>query len=257
MPDQTDPIAAGRRAAPRRLVLVRHGQSLGNVADAEARQAGSGTLDLDFRDADTPLSDLGQEQAAALGEWLRDLPEDRRPDVVLASPYERARTTAQIALERAGLDHTLVLDERLRERDLGIFDGLTGDGIRAKHPEEAERRSKVGKFYYRPPGGESWCDVALRVRSVLADIRQEHADQVVWVFSHQAVIMSFRLVLEGLDEQGIITIDTETPMPNCSMTSYDGRDGSLDLDTYAQTAHLDEADTATTHEEPQAAEADK
>ena len=200
MPEQTDSIAAGRRTAPRRLVLVRHGQSLGNVADAEARKAGEGRLAIDFRDADTPLSDLGTEQATALGAHLASLPEELRPEVILSSPYARARGTAETALQKAGLDHSLVLDERLRERDLGIFDGLTGDGIRAEYPEEAERRTKVGKFYYRPPGGESWCDVALRVRSVLADIRQEYADEHVWIFSHQAVIMSFRLVLEGLDE---------------------------------------------------------
>ncbi|AKT50736.1 histidine phosphatase family protein [Arsenicicoccus sp. oral taxon 190] len=258
MPDNPDSIAAGRRTAPRRLVLVRHGQSEGNVADAAARKAGEGRLALDYRDADTPLSELGHEQARALGWHLAGLADEQRPEVVLCSPYERARGTALAALREAGLDDTLVLDERLRERDLGIFDGLTGDGIRADHPEEAERRTKVGKFYYRPPGGESWCDVALRVRSVLADIRQEYADEHVWVFSHQAVIMSFRLVLEGLDEKGIITIDNETPLPNCSMTSYDrAEDGSLELDTYAETAPLDEEGTQTTREEPAATGADR
>ena len=58
-----------------------------------------------------------------------------------------------------------VLDERLRERDLGLFDGMTGQGIKDTYPEEAARRSAMGKFYYRPPGGESWTDVVLRVRS--------------------------------------------------------------------------------------------
>ena len=100
--------------------------------------------------------------------------------------------------------------------------------------------------------------MALRVRSVLADIRQEYADEHVWIFSHQAVIMSFRLVLEGLDEEGIITIDNETPLPNCSMTSYDrAEDGSLALDTYAETAALEDAGTQTTREEPVAKDADR
>ncbi|GAB3623070.1 histidine phosphatase family protein [Mariniluteicoccus endophyticus] len=252
MPAQKDSIAAGRRTAPARLVLVRHGQSLGNVADVEARKAGRGHLELDYRDADTPLSDLGREQATALGRFLKGLPEDECPQVVLASPYERARRTAETALTTAGLDHTLVLDERLRERDLGIFDGLTGQGIRERYPEESERRSRIGKFYYRPPGGESWCDVALRVRSVLADIRQEYADEHVWVFSHQAVIMSFRLVVEGLDEQSLIGIDNESPMANCSMTSYTRTDdGSLELEAYAATAPLEDEGAETTHEEPQ------
>ena len=58
-------------------------------------------------------------------------------------------------------------DERLRERDFGAFDGMTGAGIREQYPDEAKRRDLLGKFYYRPPGGESWADVALRVRSLL------------------------------------------------------------------------------------------
>ena len=45
---------------------------------------------------------------------------------------------------------------------------MTRSGIREQYPEEAQRRDLLGKFYYRPPGGESWADVALRVRSLLA-----------------------------------------------------------------------------------------
>ena len=58
----------------------------------------------------------------------------------------------------------------------------------------------TGKFYYRPPGGESWTDVVLRIRQFLAELRQGHGDRRVWIFTHQAVIMSFRFVLERLDE---------------------------------------------------------
>ena len=62
-----------------------------------------------------------------------------RPDLVVCSPYRRAADTARAAL--AELDVELLMDERLRERDLGLLDGLTGKGIRARYPEEAERRS--------------------------------------------------------------------------------------------------------------------
>lgn len=190
-------------------MLVRHAQSLGNVANDRAHDEGLGRLELDTRDADTPLSEDGKTQARALGEHLTTMPEGERPQVILCSPYQRARETAQIALEQAGLDQRLVVDERLRERDLGVFDRLTRRGIEEEFPEEAERRTKEGKFYFRPAGGESWCDVALRVRSVLADIRAEYDDEQVWVFSHQAVIMAFRLVLEGMDEQTILKVDAD------------------------------------------------
>ena len=160
--------AARPRPGPARLVLVRHAESLGNVADRDARSRGDARLDLHVRDADVALSPTGEQQAAAVGRYVATLPADEQPTVVLSSPYERAAATAAHAL--SAMDGRLQVrhDERLRERELGLFDGLTGAGIRAEFPQEADRRRYLGKFYYRPPSGESWCDVALRVRSLLA-----------------------------------------------------------------------------------------
>ncbi|MGI9588750.1 MAG: phosphoglycerate mutase family protein, partial [Dietzia maris] len=76
------------------LLLVRHGQSVGNVANDNARAAGAHRLELDHRDADTPLSESGVGQARAVGAWLGGLPEDARPTVWLTSPYRRAADTA-------------------------------------------------------------------------------------------------------------------------------------------------------------------
>src|SRR3954463_1037937 len=143
----------GERDDVEELVLVRHGESIGNLADAEARRRGAGRLDLETRDPDTPLSRRGEQQAEALARHVATT-EERRPEVVLSSPYTRAASTARIVASAVGLEP--VWDERLRERDLGIFDGLTGAGIREHHPAEAERRARLGKFYYRPPRGESW-----------------------------------------------------------------------------------------------------
>ena len=55
------------------LVLVRHGESMGNLADADARRRGAGRLDIDVRDADVPLSPAGEQQADAVGRYLVDL----------------------------------------------------------------------------------------------------------------------------------------------------------------------------------------
>lgn len=245
----SDSMATGRGTAPAELVLVRHAQSVGNLADAAARARGLGRLELTTRDADTPLSGTGLAQAEALGRHLAALSARKQPDVVIASPYERAFRTAEIAT--ADLRRLcLVRDERLRERDLGVLDGMTGIGIREELPHEAERRAAVGKLYYRPPGGESWTDVALRVRSVLSDIRQDYEGQRVWVFTHQAVIMSFRLVLEGLDEQQLLEIDREVPLANCSLTTYRDREGALELVSFAATDHLEAGAAPKTHEEP-------
>ncbi|WP_432485486.1 histidine phosphatase family protein [Kineococcus esterisolvens] len=213
---------------PASLTLVRHGQSTGNLADARARARGAEVVDVGERDADVPLSELGRRQAVAVGAWLATAPEaPPAPRVVLSSPYARALRTAEAVVRgarEAGLEVPAPrTDERLRERDLGWWDGLTGAGVRARFPEEAARRTRLGKFYYRPPGGESWCDVALRVRSVLASLREEHAGQDVLVVSHQAVIMNFRLVLEDLDERSLLELDASEPLANCSVTSYTSR----------------------------------
>lgn len=242
-------LSAGRHSAPSQLVLVRHGESLGNVADRRAKELGADRLDLEFRDADTPLSSTGERQADAVGSWIAGQADGTHPDIVISSPYVRALATAQRVAAAVGLG--VATDERLRERDLGVFDGMTGAGIRATYPEEAARRSKMGKFYYRPPGGESWTDVVMRVRSVLADVRAEYDGCRVWVFSHQAVIMGFRYVLETLDEGEVLSIDRSTPLANCSLTTYDrGADGALHLTTYADTTAVDRSSAPTTHEAP-------
>lgn len=215
------------------LVLVRHGESTGNVAWAQAYAAGSETIDIAVRDPDVPLSELGREQATDLGRALADNP----PDAVWSSPYRRARETAEIGLANAGLDRTVRLDERLRDRELGILDRLTGSGIRARYPVEAERRARWGKFYHRPPGGESWADVALRLRSVLPEIlAADHAR--VLVVCHDNVVLLTRYILEGLDEQTVLNIGRENAVANASVTRL-ARDGAgWRLMSFNDIAHL-------------------
>jgi broad specificity phosphatase PhoE len=229
-------------SGPDSLTLVRHAHSVGNQADARAREAGAERLDLEFRDADVHLSETGCDQADGLGRWMAAQDETSRPTVVIASPYRRARQTAERAVDGLGIE--LCHDERLRERDLGIFDGLTGLGIRSRHPEEAERRNKLGKFYYQPPSGESWCDVCLRVRSLLNDLRHGYDGARVWLFTHQAVIMTFRYVLEGLSEERLLEIDRDEALPNASLTTYRREGELLELVGFADTAAVD-ADEVT------------
>ncbi|MGY1601382.1 histidine phosphatase family protein [Geodermatophilus sp. SYSU D00815] len=236
---------------PSAVWLVRHGESVGNLADAHAHEQGSGRLDLDVRDPDVPLSGTGRDQARALGRWLAGLPPEQRPTAVLSSPYERARTTAELVA--APLDLPLRTDERLRERDLGAFDGMTGAGIRAEYPDEARRRDLLGKFYYRPPGGESWADVALRVRSLLATEALRHDGERLLLVAHQAVVMVFRYVLEGLTEQQVLDIDRAERVANTSVTRYEAAGGELRLVAFNTVEHLAAQDEDVT-EEPHAAE---
>lgn len=226
----------------RSLSLVRHAESAGNVANAAALASGLHELDLAIRDMDVPLSDLGEVQAKALGTWLGAL--DREPAALVASPYRRAVDTAVLAMDAADRHPPLVLDERLREREFGILDRLTKPGIEARHPEQAAARAFLGKLYHRPPGGESWADVASRVRSVISDLRLDHAGHDVVVVSHQAVIMLFRYVLEQLDEPTLLALDKREQIANTAVCTYEATAaGALRLVTWNDTSHLPDAAT--------------
>ena len=209
---------------PQRLWLVRHGQSQGNVARDAADETGAHEIDIDMRDVDVPLSALGAEQAKAAGAWFASLPRNERPEIILASPYVRAKQTAKIICEQGALTggpaHTIV-DERLREREFGIFDRLTTAGIRARFPEEAAHRRRLGKFYHRPPGGESWADVILRLRSMLNTINLHYCERRVLVVCHQVVVLCFRYILDELDEAQILDIDKQSEVLNCGICAYD------------------------------------
>jgi broad specificity phosphatase PhoE len=233
---------------PSELVLVRHAESVGNVANTRALERRAERLDLELRDADVPLSETGRRQADAVGHLLADLDDEHSPDLVVCSPYRRAAETAERALAVWGSDRELIVDERLRERDLGVFDRLTWRGIEAEYAQEAERRNHVGKFYYTPPSGESWCDVTLRVRSFMADLREGHEGRRVWLFTHQAVLMSFRYVLEHLTEEELLEIDKTEAPPNCSVTTYRAAEGGLALARYGDTSAVDRLGVAATTE---------
>jgi 2,3-bisphosphoglycerate-dependent phosphoglycerate mutase len=236
---------------------VRHGESSSNVARASAEAGGLSMIDIADRDMDVPLSALGEHQARALGRWFRKLPEVERPSVVLVSPYVRACQTSQLVIREAQLSGKATLlevtDERLREKEFGAFHQLTKAGIAELFPEEARLRDHVGKFYYRPPGGESWCDVILRLRSVLDTIQLQYQRERVLVVAHEIVVLCMRYLIERMTEQQILTIDASGDVANCSVTGYEyARDeqgrGSMSLRCYNHVAPLEEAGERVTDE---------
>jgi broad specificity phosphatase PhoE len=241
---------------PDLLYIVRHGESAGNVAREAALRAGEPMIDIDVRDVDVPLSELGQRQAIALGRWFGTLPTEERPNIVLTSPYLRARHTAGLIVKTAGMSadsYSLVVDERFREKEFGILDRLTAVGIREHYPEQAEFRRLLGKFFHRPPGGESWCDVILRLRSATEMISREHCGQRVLIVCHAVVVLCMRYILEHMTEAELLAIDKKAEIANCSVTSYQHDEslrprGGLRLKLYNFVAPLEEAGEPVTSE---------
>lgn len=203
------------------LILARHGQS---VSNAVGRFQGA---------QDVPLSGLGLRQAAALGAALRPRP----LAAVYASPLERARRTAEIAV--AGLGVAVTLMDDLRELSLGEWEGCTVEQIRAL-PGDPYAQWVRDPLVGCPPGGEPLRDVQRRVVRVLEEICAAHADgEDVLVVCHGGVISAYVAHCLGLPLSAIwrLTVSnggfTEVAPPrvrSVNNTSHlIGLDGVLDL----------------------------
>ena len=139
----------------------------------------------------------------------------------------------------------MIVDERLRDRELGILDLLTRDGVASIHPQEAARRLHLGKFYHRPPGGESWADVALRLRSVLRDVL-ESPGEAAMLIAHDAVVMIMLYLLIPMREDELLDFAVEHTVLNASVTHL-RREGSVwRLETFSSVEHLQRDGAAVT-----------
>ena len=194
-----------------------------------------------------PLSATGREQAEAVGAWLTGLRPAERPEVVVVSPYLRTRQTAELALAGTGIP--AVVDERLRDRELGVLDLLTGHGVQTRLPGEHARRARLGKFYYRPPGGESWADVLLRLRALLRELRADHPGGRLLLVGHEATVLLVRYLAESLSEAELMAVARATAVANCSVSTWH-RDGDrLRPELFNSVAHLHREGAQPTRQE--------
>ena len=204
---------------PKSLWLVRHGQSTANLARHIAESEKALTIDFPEREMDVSLSELGLKQAISVGKWFKIQP--NKPTLIFTSPYCRTLETSHLIVENAKFeDIEIIQDERLRERELGIFDRLTRLGGMQKYPDECEKRERLGKFYYRPSGGENWADVALRLRSFWRDLGLNFADEKVLIVTHEVVIRVFRFIVEKMTEEEIMAIDQAGDIGNGAISFY-------------------------------------
>ena len=211
---------------PSRLVVMRHAESEANLRrqSLEKLKSKETHVGLGMRDVDVPLTARGREQARLSGLHLNR----HGPfDTLFVSPYTRTRQTADVVLDELEAKPRLVTEERIREKEFGILEGLTKHGMDVHHAAEMERRRRIGKYYYRPPGGESFPDVNLRLRSLLSTLVRDHAGRRVLLITHSVVVLLFRHLLERMDEETILALDRHDEVKNASLLIYDlgARDG--------------------------------
>lgn len=186
------------------IILWRHGQTTFNV---ENRFQGH---------LDAPLNDVGLAQAEVAAVGLSKL----RIDAIYASPLQRAYITAQVLAGR--VDLPIATDDRLKEIDVGEWEGLYAEDIYRANPEFVLALGE-GRDARRSPTGETATEVAARMAEALREIASAHLGQTVVVASHGLAI---RMGTAGVLGWDYPTSTTLASMSNCGWTMLAARPDS-------------------------------
>ena len=151
------------------LILIRHGETLWNT---QLRMQGS---------LDSDLTPEGESQIKALGEWMKEVPFN----YLYCSDTARAHKTAEAISKFTG--HNLNLDKRLREKNLGVFEGLTSEEARERYPETFQQFKTAGASYVIDQG-ESTQQLLERSLDAIEEIRDRHPQKVAVVVTHGGVV---------------------------------------------------------------------
>ena len=154
------------------FIIVRHGETEWNIKGIR-----QGNLD-------SRLTEKGVTQAKALAQRLAR----EKFSALYSSDLGRAVHTAKEIAALTG--HEIVTDARLRERHLGNFQGLNGDEIVAKYPEERRQFRTMGPDYVIP-GGESMRQQVARNVAYLNELAAKHQGEQIVVVTHGGVVSGF------------------------------------------------------------------
>ncbi len=167
-----------------KIYLVRHGQT-----DYNLKNLFQGITD-------NPLNETGIKQAEELAQMLKEV----KFDVIFSSPLRRALQTAEIIRRENTGNPPIIVDERLREIDMGEWEGKHAPTIKENYRELFEEIWK-DPFKFNPPGGERFRDMVERLRSFLNDLKSSDYENVL-IVAHQIVNSALRTLIEGKDWRG-------------------------------------------------------
>jgi 2,3-bisphosphoglycerate-dependent phosphoglycerate mutase len=197
------------------VIIVRHGQTQWNIKTIR-----QGHLD-------SPLTERGIAQAKALGDRLAI----ETFTALYSSDLGRALQTAQVIAAATG--HRIVTDPRLRERNLGIFQGLNGQEIQQKFPEEYRLHRSLGPDYVIP-GGESVRQQVERNLEYLTELAEKHLGERIVIVTHGGV-------LSGLFRH-TFSIPFNAPrrfeFTNAGLNVFNYEQGNWYLQTWGDISHL-------------------
>jgi NAD+ kinase len=208
------------------LVLVRHGESEGNVANRRSRRGDDSHFTEEFlkrHSSSWRLTEKGRTQATTAGAWIR---ENIAPtfDRCYTSEYLRAMETAALL----GLEHVRWYPEfYLRERDWGVLDVMSQTQRIEEHAEALKRR-EADPLFWTPPNGQSMADLCLRVDRVIDTMHRECADKSVVIVCHGETMLAFRVRLERMRHERFRELcasrDPHDQIGNCQVLHYTRRE---------------------------------
>jgi len=178
------------------FVLVRHGESEGNIAQELSKTGDDSLWTPDFKHRHTSkyrLTDKGRDQARSAGKWLKE--HMGRFDKHFCSEYVRAMETASYM----NLDAKWTCDFFLRERDQGVLQNLSKVEREIQYAAELKRQD-TDMFYYAPPGGESIANSCMRVHRVLSKLMRSCSGFKILAVSHGNMIWAFRICIEQMTQ---------------------------------------------------------
>jgi 2,3-bisphosphoglycerate-dependent phosphoglycerate mutase len=206
-----------------RILLVRHGESLGNVDPR---------VHATTADHAVPLSDRGVEQAREAGRaiaeyYARELRETTPHVRLWLSPYKRTRQTADAIFDGARSHITDRVEHILLcEQQFGLFDGVPDDELPKRFPNEHAYYDMQcrfgGKFWARMPQGESRFDVAKRIHQAFGTFHrdmQEHGIREIVVICHGVTLRAFVMMWCHLSPEWF---EAEANPANCAVRVIDG-----------------------------------
>ena len=202
---------------PTRLIIIRHGETEWNL---EGRIQGH---------LDSPLTESGRAQAEAIAGRLCEV----EVKALYSSDLGRAYATAQIVSDKTGQD--IIIDKRLRELNLGKFEGLTEEEVRKRFPEEYRYLKNAAPDYIYPEG-ESKRQFSLRVISCLEELMGKHLGDQIVVITHGGALSRLIRYTLGMPVVG----SNEYKVCNAALNVFSYQNKRWQLEIWGDLSHLTE-----------------
>lgn len=195
---------------PKKLVLVRHAESEGNIRSVDER------AEFEKPSHEYSITERGRAQARLTGDWLRENGHDDF-HVIYTSYYRRVQDTLLTMFPDAKFRE----DPRLAEASRGVFSTMTREEMERELPWEIRRKEKEGLYHFRPLGGENWPDVELRIHSFLGTMARDGDSQRWLIVCHGFWLIMFQRLIEHFSIEEAVRRYKGKVFENASVTIYE------------------------------------